>query len=231
MFSFCPFLIMDQNITQDFSDKIIDLIELLNTYVIKLSTEQQYLKEKLNENIILNKMTLDERDTINIFIFNFLKNSINSRTVQLKEEYQIPKGVISTNLYGINEYCLLYQNFISNLKMNVYKNDNSLQSFNEELINKSKLLFQLTDTLFKNHNKIKKERTSILTTKLNSTLEQFKQINFSFFKNILNFKLNELSYNEETNSDINQLLYYFLYHPQTFLNLIKKENQTLKTSD
>jgi hypothetical protein len=222
---------MDQNITQDFSDKIIDLIELLNTYVIKLSTEQQYLKEKLNENIILNKMTLDERDTINIFIFNFLKNSINSRTVQLKEEYHIPKGVISTNLYGINEYCQLYQNFISNFKMNVYKNDNSLQSFNEELINKSKLLFHLTDTLFKNHNKIKKERTSILTTKLNATLEQFNQINFSFFKNILNFKLNELSYNEETNSDINQLLYYFLYHPQTFLNLIKKANLTLKTSD
>lgn len=183
-----PFLIIDQNTTQEISDITTDLVERYGIFQLNFANGQNYLRKKFNENIIKNKITIDERDSINLSLCRLLSGS----------------DEIIFKLSDLNHLIL---NFNNNYSKNKNETKKILIKFSDELIKRILTKFKLNKFLEINKNSQNFSKDVIL---FQNTINKFKDKVHIFVNRILK-NLSDMQYIEKKSTDINSLAYDYIF--------------------
>ncbi len=176
---------------------------------------------KLNETNILNKITIDDRDSFNIHMCKVLSN-VNNNFIeknQLDERYR--QDFIRKEIYDFN---FLIDNFNVVFK-NVTLTDkfiyNKLNEFNEEIFSKIKSILKIFNKINKKKELLQGNDYICKKKSLDHDCKIFKESNKDIFTYFFELIKENLYYRSDNSLNIVDIIYLYLFNQKQLTNIFK----------
>jgi hypothetical protein len=219
--AFIPLIEKDQLITQDIYDCISAFTEKYKENYNSFTVNQYNLKLKLNETNPMTKITIDDRDTFNLFISRTLKDQTKSQNLVELNEKQWNQNDISKEIFDFNFYLEKFNLFEKNTKLSNKMIYNKFLNFNEEIVLKLTNLYQAYSHISKQkefllgRDFLLKKNSMILEN--NSLREKDIQISTEF---VLKMK-KTFGLKEENSLNMFDIIYFYLFNQKQLSNILK----------
>lgn len=182
---------------------------------------QTFLRKRLNSTPIKDKITIDERDKLNIYLCNTLKNQIE---LKIKPEYMYSKfeNTSQSIIFELKDFHSYYQASLEEIEIILKTRSpnililNFINSLEEKVKIKHKIVKKMDV----------KESNSLYTLKDSqkeetlSRLSSLKEKSYSVFKNILNTFYEDMMYNDKSEIDLIDVLFLSIFQPHLYEKLI-----------